>query len=210
MKVDLKKELTSYQARRGHVDVIEVSPARYLAMDADGGPNGEAFEAAIGALYPLAYTIKFASKRELERDYVVPPLEALWWADDMAAFTTARNEDEWRSTLLLMVPGWVPGELIEAARGAAAVKIAPGLIDRIRADLIDEGLCAQTLHVGPFADEGPVVEQLHRAVEDAGLEMSGRHHEIYLSDMRRTAPEKLRTILRQPVSRRSTVTSESR
>ncbi|MFN3867157.1 MAG: GyrI-like domain-containing protein, partial [Demequina sp.] len=107
-------------------------------------------------------------------------------------------------------PGWVPGELIEAARGAAAVKIAPGLIDRIRADLIDEGLCAQTLHIGPFADEGPVVEQLHRAVEDAGLEMSGRHHEIYLSDMRRTAPEKLRTILRQPVSRRSTVTSESR
>ncbi|MDN4480662.1 GyrI-like domain-containing protein [Demequina muriae] len=210
MKVDLKKELAGYRATRGRIDLIDVPPARYLAMDADGGPEAEAFGAAIASLYPFAYALKFASKRDLGRDYVVPPLEAWWWADDMASFTTARDASQWRSTVLLMIPEWVPNELVDAARESVSAKVPPAHLAQVRVELIDEGRCAQTLHVGPFADEGPVIETLHEAIAAAGLVLAGRHHEIYLSDLRRTPAERLRTILRQPTSPAATAASETR
>lgn len=191
-KVDLKKSLPAYRARRGRFDVVTVPPQTYLAVDGQGDPNtSTAYADALGALYPAAYRLKFASKRELDRDYVVPPLEGLWWADDMDSFTTARDKRAWRWTMMILVPEWVPDRLI-----AEALEPAPTVEHRS----LDEGLCVQTLHVGAFDDEGPVLEHMHHEViPDRGLRLRGTHHEIYLSDPRRTAPAKLRTILRQPV-----------
>ncbi len=202
MKSDLTRTLDSYQARRGEVRLVEVPPMRYLMVDGHGDPNtAPAYTEALEALYPVAYTLKFASKR-LDRDYVVPPLEGLWWARDMAAFTVARDKSAWDWTMMLMTPPWLTADDVAAARDAVAAK-KPGVhSERVRTDVLDEGLCVQTLHVGSFDDEGPVLADLHdRFIPENGLVPIGRHHEIYLSDPRRTAPEKLRTVLRQPVAR---------
>lgn len=201
-KIDLKKELDCYAATRSEFRILEVPPANYLMIDGEGDPNTPVFAEATESLYPLAYTIKFASKRELGRDYVVPPLEGLWWADDMAAFTARRDKSRWSWTLLIMQPEWIEASLVEASRRTVEAKGAPTRLHDIRFATLDEGLCVQTLHVGSFDDEAPVLARLHDEFIPAnGLRMTGRHHEVYLSDPRRTAPEKLRTILRQPVER---------
>lgn len=201
-KPDLKKLVPGYAARRGEFELINLSPQRYLMVDGSGDPNTSAdYADALATVYPVAYALKFFSKRELGRDYVVPPLEVLWWADDLRAFTTARNKSAWHWTVLSLVPEWLSPEHIADAATTAADKGAP-LISRLRHDTLEEGLVVQTLHVGPYDDEGPVLEAMHeRVIPDQGLRPTGRHHEIYLSDPRRTAPEKLKTILRQPVVR---------
>ena len=203
MKADLKKELGAYSATRGRFDVITLQPLRYLMIDGHGDPNTAArYRDALQTLYPLAYAVKFLSKRTLDRDYTVMPLEALWWADDMAAFTSARDKSQWDWTLLNLLPDWITDAHVEEARAAVAAKGTAPLLDALRVETLDEGLCVQTLHVGSYDDETPVLAELHdRFIPGEGLRMTGRHHEIYLSDARRTAPEKLRTILRQPVER---------
>jgi hypothetical protein len=197
-KVDLKKELPTYRARQGVFDIVDVPPLRYLMIDGAGDPNtADSYRAALETLYPVAYKLKFRSKRELDRDYVVPPLEALWWAPDMAAFTTARDKSQWEWTVLILVPEWIPDALVDRARRDAAD--AP-LIARLRVERLDEGRCVQTLHVGSYDDEAPVLARMHdEFIPGESLRMTGRHHEIYLSDARRTPPAKLKTILRQPV-----------
>lgn len=211
-KVDLKKSVPGFAARRGRIDIVDLPSARYLAADAAGAPEATAppqraqasalpaltLTQAIQTLYPVAYAIKFASKKQRGRDYVVPPLEALWWAEDLAAFTTDVDRDQWRSMALLMLPEWIDDSLIEAGRETAATKVPHEHLAQVRVETFDEQTVAQTLHVGPFADEGPVIAAMHAHIADAGLTLTGRHHEIYLSDFRKTAPEKLRTILRQP------------
>lgn len=197
MKIDFKKELAAYSARRGVFDVIDVPPLRYLMIDGHGDPNTKAYGDAISTIFPVAYKLKFLSKRELDRDYVVMPLEALWWSGDMSSFTTDRDKSQWDWTALNMVPDWITDELFD--RAVAAASEAPA-IERIRLGTLDEGRCVQTLHLGPFDDEGPVLAEMHDAfIPTHGLRMTGKHHEIYLSDIRRTDPAKLRTILRQPV-----------
>lgn len=194
-KVDVKKSLDSYRARQGEFRLVEVPDLQYLMVDGHGDPNSSPdFTRAVEALYPAAYTLKFASKRDLGRDYVVPPLEGLWWADDMASFTAARDKSRWDWTLMILVPDWLDGELVGAAiekAGAADVRLGT----------LSEGLCVQTLHVGAFDDEAEVLARLHdEFIPGNGLRMVGTHHEIYLSDRRRVAPESQRTILRQPVA----------
>jgi hypothetical protein len=198
VKIDYKKEIPAYTARRGRFDLVRVPALNYLMIDGTGDPDaGQAYRDAISAIYPLAYRLKFRSRAELGQDYVVMPLEALWWADDMAAFTTERNKSRWSWTLMTMVPGAITAAHLAAAQAAAADR--PGSA-RVRLERLDEGLCVQTLHIGPYDDEAPVLAALHDEFIPAhGLRMTGRHHEIYLSDARRTAPERLRTILRQPV-----------
>lgn len=203
-KIDFKKTLDQYRAKRGEFRILEVPETRFLMIDGHGDPNTDpAYPAALEALYPVAYKLKFASKRRLGRDYVVPPLEGLWWAEDMTAFTSARDKSRWDWTMMLLVPDWIAGEMVEQAIATVRAREGserPVRIDDVRLASLDEGLCVQTLHVGSFDDEGPVLEHLHREViPAAGLELAGTHHEIYLSDPRRTAPERLRTILRQPV-----------
>jgi hypothetical protein len=173
---------------------------RYLMVDGQGSPgeSGE-YAAALAALYPLAFATKFLSKQELGRDYVVPPLEGLWFADDMDAYIGPGRRDEWRWTLLLMLPGWIEADHVDEARSRK-----PGVdLSAVRFDRLEEGLCLSKLHLGPFAEEAPVLARLHYELIPAkGYTFNGEHHEIYLSDPRRSAPEKLRTILRQPVRTR--------
>ncbi|WP_309069273.1 GyrI-like domain-containing protein [Microbacterium sp.] len=190
-KVDVKKTLDGYRARHGDFRFLDVPEARYLMTDGHGDPNSWVFGEAIEALYPVAYRLKFASRSRLGRDYVVPPLEGLWWAEDMTAFTTARDKAQWRWTLLILVPEWVDDALFGAVE-------AP---ERVRLEALAEGRCVQTLHVGSFDDEAPVLARMHdEVIPGAGLVPTGRHHEIYLSDFRRVPPERRRTILRQPVA----------
>lgn len=201
-KIDFKKRLDAYKAKRGLFDIVDVPDMRYLMVDGHGDPNtSRAFADAIEALYPVAYKLKFASKRDLGRDYVVPPLEGLWWAEDLASFAAMRDKSRWDWTLMLMVPGWIEPAMCTAAIEQAGAKNRPASLDELRLEQLSEGRCVQTLHVGSFDDEADVLARLHlEFIPDNGLRMVGKHHEIYLSDFRRVAPERQRTILRQPVS----------
>lgn len=201
MKVDFKKELDEYRTRRGEFRILDVRPLRYLMVDGHGDPNSaQEYADAVSALYPLAYTLKFASKRQLGRDYVVMPLEALWWASDMDAFTSVRDKSQWDWTLMIMTPDWVDDAMFDVAVARVAKKARPASLDKVRLESLHEGRCVQTLHLGPYDDEAEVLATMHREVIlSAGLQLTGRHHEIYLSDPRRVEPARLRTILRQPV-----------
>lgn len=200
-KIDFKQTLDAYRAPRGEFRVLDVPAAQYLMVDGHGDPNTDpAYQAALEALYPVAYKLKFASKQRLGRDYVVPPLEGVWWADDMEAFTARRDKSKWRWTMLLLVPEWLGGDDADRAIEQVRSKGAPERLADVRLGALEEGLCEQTLHVGSFDDEAPLLDRMHRGfIPEQGLRMTGRHHEIYLSDPRRTAPERLRTLLRQPV-----------
>jgi len=204
-KVDFKETLDSYRAKAGEFRVLDVPELQYLMIDGNGDPNtSPEYVAALEALYPVAYKLKFASKRDLGRDYVVAPLEGLWRADDMAAFTTGRDKSKWSWTMMLLVPEWLGHTEFEAARTAVArAKVAPRRVDEVRLGTLAEGRCVQTLHLGSYDDEAPVLAHMHdEFIPSQGLVMTGKHHEIYLSDARKVAPAKLRTILRQPVAAR--------
>lgn len=200
-KVDFKKTLDAYRAQRGRFRIVDVPDMQYLKIDGSGDPNtSPAFAEAVGALYPVAYTLKFASKRDLGRDYVVPPMEGLWWAEDMDVFTTARDKSRWDWTIMLMVPDWIDRAMFVMAAERAEAKDPPARLDDVRLETLSEGRCVQTLHVGSFDDEAEVLSRLHQEfIPENGLRMTGKHHEIYLSDFRRIPPDKQRTILRQPV-----------
>ncbi len=200
-KVDFKKTLDCYRAKSGKFDVIDVPDLQYLMIDGHGDPNSSAeYTQSLEALYPLAYKLKFASKKELGRDYVVPPLEGLWWASDMDAFTVARDKSQWDWTMMIMVPDWISRVFFDAVFAAIPAKDQPARLGDVRLESLSEGACVQTLHIGPYDQEGPVLAQMHGEFIPANdLRLTGKHHEIYLSDPRKTAPEKLRTILRQPV-----------
>ncbi|MFK4834736.1 GyrI-like domain-containing protein [Microbacterium sp. ZW T2_14] len=200
-KVDLKKSIAAYKARRGAFEIVDVPVMGYLMVDGHGDPNtAEAYRDAVAAIFSVAYTLKFLSKTELGRDYVVMPLEGLWWSDDMAAFTNQRDKSRWSWTMMSLVPEWIDTAHFERARDAAAAKGGSTAIDRLRMTELAEGTCVQTLHVGSYDDEAPVLDEMHsRFIPEAGLRMRGLHHEIYLTDPRRSAPERQRTILRQPV-----------
>lgn len=206
-KVDVKASVLGYRATAGRFDLIEVPERAYLMVDGHGDPNSSpAYVDALAALYPLAYALKFASRRDLGRDYVVPPLEGLWWADDLRAFTTERDKSRWSWTMLMLVPDWLgPAEFaaaVSTVRSRRPPSRPPSRLDDVRLDTLVEGLAVQTLHVGSYDEEGPVLADLHeRVLPERGLVPTGRHHEIYLSDARRTQPARLRTVLRQPVSR---------
>lgn len=202
-KVDLKKSIAAYTAPRGSFEIVDVPPLRYLMVDGHGDPNSAPeYGDAVAAVFGVAYKVKFLSKAELGEDYVVMPLEGLWWSDDMATFTTARDKSRWSWTMMSLVPDWISAEHVESAREAVAAKGGSPAIARLRLEELAEGRCVQTLHVGSYDDEAPVLDELHhRFIPGAGLRMRGLHHEIYLTDPRRTAPGRLRTILRQPVER---------
>lgn len=198
-KIDLKKSLGDYwRAPAGSFVVIDVPRLNFLMVDGQGNPNiSPDYEAAVGALYATSYTLKFASKAK-GRDYVVPPLQGLWWADDMSDFVAGRK-DRWRWTMMLMLPDWITETAFAAA--AETVRVKNGQMPAtFRFEAFDEGRSVQILHVGPYDDEAPTIRRLHAEfLPEHGLTENGKHHEIYLSDPRRTDPGKLKTILRQPV-----------
>ena len=202
-KVDFKNSMNAlYAPPVGRFVEVEVPPLSYLMIDGSGDPNTAAsYRSALEWLYSVSYPLKFMSRKELDRDYAVMPLEGLWWADDMSTFLS-RKKDEWSWTMMILQPDWITQAMIDAAIAKARGKLGepPG---SLRLERLEEGLCVQTMHVGSYDDEGPVLAKLHdEYLPQHGLKETGRHHEIYLGDPRKTAPEKLRTILRQPVQRR--------
>lgn len=201
-KRNFTAELDCYRATPAP-RLIDVPDLQYLMIDGRGDPNTPAFASAVEALYPVAYTLKFASKRSLGLDYVVMPLEGLWWAEDMDSFTTARNKSQWHWTLLMMVPEWITGEMFLDAVERVRGRTTPARLSDLRLEPLSEGLCVQALHVGSFDDEDELLARIHHEVIPAHqLVMTGRHHEIYLSDFRKVEPARRRTILRQPVGPR--------
>ncbi|MBB3037879.1 GyrI-like domain-containing protein [Hoyosella altamirensis] len=201
MKTDFKKALDSYKARHHKFRIVDVPPLQYLMADGHGDPNtATEYADAIAALYPVAYKLKFASKQELGRDYVVMPLEALWWAADMDAFTVERDKSQWDWTVMIMVPDWITRDMFNTAVARVATSSRPISLDKVRLETLREGKCVQTLHVGSYDDETEILSEMHHEfIPHSGLRMTGKHHEIYFSDFRKVAPSKLRTILRQPV-----------
>ncbi|MFN2145179.1 MAG: GyrI-like domain-containing protein [Anaerolineales bacterium] len=203
-KTDFKKTLKNlYQPGRKDFELVEVPEMQFLMVDGTGNPNtAPAYQEALEALYGVAYKLKFLSKKQLERDYVVPPLEGLWWAEDMGAFT-AGAKDDWLWTMIIMAPDWITADLYQQALDVVvAGKEPPIALDKLRLERYAEGLSAQILHIGSYADEAPTLSRLHHEwMPQNGLDFNGKHHEIYLSDPRRVAPEKLKTVLRQPVKK---------
>jgi hypothetical protein len=200
-KIDLKKDMKDlYQASAKEPAVVEVPTQRYLMIDGEGDPNtAPAYAEALEALFSVAYTAKFMVKKGPQAlDYGVMPLEGLWWSDDLSAFRTG-DKAKWKWTAMVMQPDFVSDELIGAAIDEVRRKKKLPGADRLRLDSLTEGRCAQILHVGPFSEEGPTIERLHAFIA-ARAALRGKHHEIYLSDIRRTDPSKWKTIVRQPMA----------
>jgi hypothetical protein len=202
-KVDYKKQLKHlYQPSAKEFVVVEVPPMQFLMIDGHGDPNtAQEYQDALEALYAVAYALKFASKKMLEMDYVVPPLEGLWWAEDMDVFTASSDKSAWDWTMMIMQPEWVTQEMFEEAVAQVEKKKNPPALPGLRLETYDEGLAVQIMHIGSYDAEGPTIARMHAFIEENGYEPAGKHHEIYLSDPRRTAPEKMKTVLRQPIRR---------
>lgn len=201
---DVKRDLKAcYAPKNTDWALVDVPDQQFIAVDGRGDPNtAPAYPVAVEALYAVAYPAKFASKRA-GQDFVVGPLEGLWWSDDPDAFT-ADTRDAWQWRMLISMPGWVNTTMVDEARDTALAKkkqpVIASVIETVRHIALSEGRCAQALHHGPYSAEAPLLARLHDEwLTERGLTMSGRHHEVYLSDARKTAPEKLRTVLRQPV-----------
>jgi hypothetical protein len=199
IKIDFRKSHAAlYTAAAGRFVEVDAPQLRFVKIDGEGDPNtSPAYRQAIEWLYPVSYALKFAAKG-MGRDYVVPPLEGLWWAEDPADFV-ARRKDRWRWTMMIMAPDFIAPLLFEAAVEKTKRKLgdAPS---SLRLESLAEGRSLQTLHVGSYDEEGPALACLHNEIMPrTGLTFAGPHHEIYLSDPRKTAPPRLRTILRQPV-----------
>jgi len=200
MKVDFKRELkTMYNPPQNDFTVIEVPPMQFLMVDGHGDPNtAQAYQDALAALYAVAYKVKFLSKNA-GQDYIVPPLEGLWWADVMELFSTQRDKATWDWTMMIMQPAWITPETVEQVMAQVQANNLPAL-PSLRLAQYHEGLSAQIMYVGSYDDEGPVLMRLHGTwIPDNGYVENGKHHEIYLSDPRKTAPDKLKTVLRQPI-----------
>lgn len=198
-KIDIKKQHKHMFAPKREPHFVEVPRFQYLMIDGKGSPDGAAFQDAISALYSTAYTTKFRLKAAGRDDFVVPPLEALWSADDESAFDENRR-DEWQWTLMLIQPDHVSEEDIADALGELDKKGKTSASHRnIRTELLEEGQAVQCLYVGPYDSMGESIAAMQAFAESNGLELAGKHHDVYLSDPRRTVPEKLKTVLRRPV-----------
>lgn len=198
--IDYKKELKYLYAPAAQAPaLVEVPPMSFLMIDGQGDPNTvPAYAEAVEALYALAYALKFMVKRgPAAIDYVVMPLEGLWWGTGID-WSDAGQRGGWQWTMMIMQPEPVTAALFEQALAETRKKKPALALDRARFERYDEGLAAQIMHLGPYAAEGPTIARLHAFIEQQGRALRGKHHEIYLGDPRKTAPEKLRTLIRQP------------
>lgn len=202
-KLDFKKELRQfYNPSKKEVTLVDVPPMNFVMVDGQGDPNtSQAFQEAMEALYGVAYTVKFALKHQGRGpDYTVMPLEGLWWTEAGEGFHQT-NKDLWHWTVMIMQPEHITEVDIDQAIHTVQAKKNPPALKKLRFERYTEGLSVQIMYLGPYDEEGPTIERLHTFAEDRGYSLRGKHHEIYLSDPRRTKPERLRTILRQPVSK---------
>lgn len=201
-KIDFKKELKHlYGASSKDASLVDVPEMNFLMIDGAGDPNkAQAFKDAIEALYSVSYTLKFMVKKgKTAVDYGVMPLEGLWWADDMTVFSTG-EKDRWKWTMIIMQPEHVTEKLFNEAVEEVKKKKNPLALSKVRFKGYHEGLSVQVMHIGPYSEEGPTIKRLHAFIKENGYDFRGKHHEIYLSDPRRSAPEKMKTIVRQPIN----------
>lgn len=198
-KLDFKKKYKKlFTASAKDIAVVNPPPMNYLMIDGRGDPNkSKEFQSAVEALYGAAYTIKFSLKKaKIGLEYSIPPLEGLWW---MKGKFDAKNKKAWQWTLMLTQPPHVSEKHVEDAVKTLSAKKQNPSLQKIRLELFDEGICAQILHIGPYSAEEKTIKRLHDFILEAGCESHGKHHEIYLSDPRKTAASKLKTIIRQPI-----------
>lgn len=195
--IDLKKVYRDHYTAKDAPGLVEVPARPYLMIDGKGDPNtSKSYSDAVATLYPLAYGIRKALKDATGDAYTVMPLEGLWWVEDMAEFTV-EDKSSWQWTAMILQPEAVtPGLAAEIIPLVTAKKDLPSVA---RLEMFGDGLAAQILHRGPYADEAPTIERLHAYIEAEGYRLTGKHHELYLTDPRKSAPDKNRTIIRQPV-----------
>ena len=214
-KIDFKKTLKHlYLPSAKKIEIVDVPEMQFLMIDGKGNPNtAQEYMHALEALYGLAFTLKFMLKKHGGTpDYSMPPLEGLWWAEDMSVFVQERKE-EWIWTMMIMQPDFVTKEMVEEAAEELQKKKDPAALPKIRLESYHEGVSAQTMHIGPYSAEAPTIRRLHDFIEESGYRRRGKHHEVYLSDPRRAAPEKMKTVIRQPMessSKRKTKKSPGR
>jgi hypothetical protein len=198
-KVDLKKELKNlYNPSAKEVSVVDVPAMNFLVVDGEGAPTSTQYSAAIEALFSVAYTLKFMVKKGKGIDYSVMPLEGLWWVDDMSKFSADRK-DEWKWTAMIMQPKYVTSDDFNLTVEQVKKKKNPIALPKVRFESFKEGPSAQIMYVGPFSAEEPTIVKIHTHIQKGGHVLSGKHHEIYLNNPATTAPEKLKTIIRQPM-----------
>ena len=198
-KLELRKTMKEfYNPPAGEVVLVELPPLKYIMVDGDGEPGSESFQRAMSALYNIAYTMKFRSKRLLKKDYDMMAPEGLWW---MKGKIDMNKRDKWLWTLMILVPDFItPKMFSESVAEVRSKKNPPGL-ERARLETLDEGTSVQTMHVGPYAAEPESIAKMDAYAREHSYKMVGKHHEIYLGDPRRAAPSKLKTVLRHPVAR---------
>ena len=204
IKVDFKQEFKHlYYPSPKEAVIVDVPQMNFLMVDGIGDPNtAQEYKDAVEALYSVAYTLKFTIKKgEAAVDYSVMPLEGLWWADDMTQFII-QNKGTWKWTSMIMQPKWVTTDLFQEAIAQVTKKKNLPALSKVRFESFHERLAAQVMHLGPYSAEGPTVERLHSFLNENGYELTGKHHEIYLTDPQRSAPEKMKTVLRQPIRKR--------
>ncbi len=201
-KLDFRKEQPAlYGGKAGTITTVDVPGMKYLMVDGTGDPNtAQEYKDAIETLYAVSYGVKMPfKKKHPAKDYIVPPLEGLWYMDDMSLFRM-ENKPDWKWTMMIRVPDYVPDDDVAKAIGDVRRKKNPASIDKVRLDHLDEGTCVQALHVGPYDAEPPLIKKMHEWIKDNGHKERGKHHEVYISDVRKVALEKLKTVLRQPFS----------
>lgn len=199
-KIDFKKTLKHLYNPPKKFETVDVPEMQFVMVDGHGDPNtAQEYKNAVESLYAVAYKIKFQSKKDLEKDYTVPPLEGLWWAEDMETYLT-REKSAWDWTMMILTPDWITAEFFDNAVAQVRKAKNPAALDKVRLEHYHEGLSVQIMHIGSYDDEGPVIAKMHSEfIPDNGFVENGKHHEIYLSDPRRVAPEKMKTVLRHPV-----------
>jgi len=203
VKLDFRKEYKDlFSPSAKEPQIIRVPDFKYIMIDGRGDPNtSKDFQAKVGVLYGLAYTLKFQLKLNPNNpfDFSIPPLSGLWCADDVRAFFEKGRRHEWKWTLMILVPDRISPDIFERGRQELGRKKDPDFLEDAYFQVYKEGLAAQVMHLGPYSQEGPTISRLHAFFTSQGYVFNGRHHEIYLSDPRRSAPEKMRTIIRQPI-----------
>lgn len=200
-KLDLRKELKEYYTAKKEPQIIDLPPGKFLTIIGRGEPGGETYSAGLNALYGLSYTLKFRLKKQ-GNDFTVMALEGLWWWDDPTInwLESAPPREEWNFKSMIRQPDFITQEMLDEILPEVREKKGPIVGDAVL-EIFHEGLSAQIMHIGPYSEEIHTLRILHAFIEENGYKLRGRHHEIYLGDPRRTAPEKLKTILRHPVEK---------
>jgi len=202
--LDLIKQYQQFYLQpKNTVSFVQVPKLNFLMIDGKGNPNNNPdYSDALGALYAVAYTLKFAVKKgPLQVDFKVMPLEGLWWTEDMSEFTL-EDRGNWLWRMMVMQPDLITPEMVTQAIEDVRKKKNPPRLDEVRFEAFEEGLSAQVFHIGPYGEaERPAVEKLHALIKDNGCIKQGKHHEIYFNSPLRTDPSKLKTVIRQPATK---------